>query len=134
VDYLGKIPFDMDVMKSFGKPSFWDDISKSLYKYALLKIWNRLSKKMRFDKELYISRISPFASNKYESKLGLLTLRDRILFAYGLILGFLGLIYGLFGTKLVYNFRENPIQLVSTIIGISGLTIALFSLFRSMRR
>ncbi len=134
VDYLGKIPFDMDVMKSFGKPSFWDDISKSLYKYALKKIWNRLSGKMRFDEELYLSRISPFASNKYESRISMLTLKERIYFIYGLVLAVFGLSYGLVGKDILIIFKENPMQFVSISIGLFGIAMVFYSLFKSFRK
>lgn len=47
VNFLGALPFDADVMKSFGTPTFWRDIDNSLYKEALVKVWNSLSKKWR---------------------------------------------------------------------------------------
>ncbi|MBE0395182.1 ParA family protein [Citrobacter amalonaticus] len=93
VSHLGKIPFDMDVMNSFGKESFWDDISKTLYKYSLSNAWNTLCNKMELSPQISTSRISPLGNESFEKKLQFYNSRDRVLMIYGALIGFMGLLY-----------------------------------------
>jgi septum site-determining protein MinD len=130
VTYLGAIPFDMDVMNSFGEKTFWEDISKSLYKTAVARIWNMLSVRMDFKDELSVPRVSPFASESFESKFGFITSRNRVIFVYGLILGFLGIIIGIFGTRIFRDVFGNPIQGFSLIIGLLSLLFAFLSIVK----
>jgi septum site-determining protein MinD len=134
VTYLGAIPFDMDVMNSFGEKTFWEDISKSLYKTAVARIWNMLSTRMDFKDELLVPRISPFASESFESKFGFITLRNRVVFVYGIILGFLGIIFGIFGTNIVREALYNPVQAFSLAIGVLSLILAFLSVLKGQAK
>ncbi|GAH50787.1 unnamed protein product, partial [marine sediment metagenome] len=75
ISELGAIPFDIDVMNSFGEEAFWEDISRSLFKENLAKAWNRLAGKMGLSPELKTKRVSPFGSSRVEEHIGMLTLR-----------------------------------------------------------
>lgn len=124
---LGIIPFDMDILDSFGSKDFWDQVSRSLYKWALVRAWNRLSNKLQLGVELYAPRISPIASERLEGRIGLLGLKDRIFFFYGLVLAGTGILYGLWGKELIYILRDDPTRMMSLIMGFTGLGMALYS-------
>ena len=130
VSELGAIPFDIDVMNSFGSPSFWDDIAKSLYKASLAKAWNRLSTKMQLDCNLTVGRISPIGNERVEERLGLLTWRDRVLFIYGILLAITGFGVGLSDYDIIRRLILNPVQLGALLAGIIGLTLSLYVITR----
>lgn len=127
IAHIGKIPFDMDVMKSFGSQSFWEDISKTLYKSALAKAWNNLSAKMNLGINIEYIRHSPIGSELIEKKLQLYSLKDRVLIIYSLIIGFLGTIYGFIGQEGLANIVFNE-QTQGFIFGISGFAFTVYLL------
>ncbi|NTW70420.1 MAG: ParA family protein [Chlorobiaceae bacterium] len=127
---LGVIPFDMDILNSFGLKDFWDQVSRSLYRWALVSVWNRLSSKLQLGTELNLPRLSPLASESVEARIGMLTTQDRVLAFYGLILAATGIFYGLFGQELFYVFKNDPTRILSLIMGFSGLLVALFAFIR----
>lgn len=123
---LGRIPFDMDIMRNFGGVNFWEDTERSLYKAALGIVWNNLCQKLSIKKEVRIHRISPFGSELAESKLQLLSMKDRILFFYGLLIGVMGLAMGFLGRDGLLYLLKDPIQFVSLIAGIGGIAMSVF--------
>lgn len=132
---LGVIPFDMDILNSFGSKDFWDQVSRSLYKWALVRAWNRLSSKLQFDMELHSPRLSPLAYETIEAQMGFLSLRDRILFAYGFLLAIGGISYGLWGKAVFDILGNDPFRALSLVFGFAGLGLALHTiLFRERRR
>jgi len=133
ISNLGKIPFDMDVMRSFGGKSFWIDINKTLYKSALGRAWNNLSTKMGLGIHIEIIRNSPIGSESVEKKLQLYSITDRIFILYGLIIGFFGILYGLFGLRGITNliFNEQSLALITGLIGF-GMS-AYFIIFKKKR-
>ncbi|MCI0560053.1 MAG: AAA family ATPase [Nitrososphaera sp.] len=127
---LGLIPFDMDVLNSFGAKDFWEQVSRSLYRWALARAWNRLSAKLQLGVDIHLPRLSPVASERAEARIGMLAILERILFFYGLIIAASGILYGLWGRQLLYILSEDPTRLASLLMGFAGLGIALFAFLR----
>lgn len=134
ISELGTIPFDIDVMNSFGEETFWEDISRSLFKENLAKAWNTLIGKMDLSPELKTKRVSPIGSSRAEEHISMLTLRDRVLLLYGITLGFLGIGYFFSQGELSNQIIKNPILLFSLGIGIVGVVISLIVITRSGRK
>lgn len=130
ISELGAIPFDADVMNSFGGEFFWDDIARSIYKESATRVWNLLSSKMDLKSELPLRRISPIGTSKLEGKIGFLTFRDRVFFIYGVLISIFGLGYAFADKDWIYILGKNPIQLVSLIIGFSGVALTLYTITR----
>lgn len=127
---LGVIPFDMDILNDFGTPSFWDTVNRSLYRWALARSWNILNSKLQLGAELLLPRISPVVSERLESRLGLLGIKERILFLYGMLLAIFGLIYGVFGREMVFALTNDPLRMISVIAGLGGVGVAVYAFFR----
>jgi septum site-determining protein MinD len=127
---LGPIPFDLDVMNSFGDKDFWDGISRSLYRSGLTKAWNRLATRLNLKNELPEMRISPLASSRLEEKLGLFSMRDRVLLLYGITLGAFGLGYAFMNPETISYLIKEPFRLASLIMGGIGILISLYVLLR----
>ena len=134
IDSLGYIPFDMDVMNSFGKKSFWDDISRSLYKSAVAEVWNRLAMKTELGHSLFYKRYSPLFSEKVERSFGIIGQSQRLLAAFGLVLGICGLLFPFFGREIMYMFDERPEILISFFISIMGFAMFTFSFLSKKKR
>lgn len=126
VTELGRIPFDMDIMKNFGGIHFWDDTDRSLYKAAVGVVWNNLCQKISMNKAVRVDRVSPFGSDIAESKLQVLALKDRIIFFYGLIIGIVGVSFGFLGKENVMFLLEEPTRFVSLIMGFFGIAISMY--------
>jgi len=134
IDSLGYIPFDIDVMNSFGKKSFWEDISRSLYKSAVAEVWNRLAMKTELKHNLFYKRYSPLFSEKVERRFGIIGQPQRMLAVLGLILGICGLILPLFGEQIMYILEKRPEFLISFVISIVGFTMFIFSFLTKRKR
>lgn len=130
VTELGLIPFDMDVLTSFGAPDFWDEISASLYRSALARVWNRLSAKMDLGVELSPPRVSPVGSESLESRVGVFSWRERVFFIYGLLIAITGLAYGLYGKEMIYALQNDPMRAMSLALGLMGLLTSFWVVLR----
>ncbi len=130
---LGLIPFDMDVLNNFGSADFWEQISRSLYRWALAQAWNRLSSKLQLEVKLNLPRLSPIANTYVEARIGMLSLSDRIIFSYGILLGVCGILYGLWGREFFYLFRYYPDKSISLLIGFMGFALALYSFLKKRK-
>ena len=131
---FGKIPFDRDVMINFGSDRFWDEIPRSLYKAGLVSAWNRLSAKLLLKNELKSERISPIGSESIESKIGLVSWKNRVLLVYGILIGVLGIGYAFMGQNTLYLLKEDPMRLAGLIFGITGLAMAIFTITRPWKK
>ncbi len=131
---LGLIPFDMDVLNSFGAKDFWDQIVHSLYRVAVTRVWNRLAAELQLGVELSSPRLSPVGSERLEARVGLLAWRERIYLVYGLLIALVGIVYGLGGREMLVLFQEDPLRLVSLVIGFLGLVFTLSIFLRLGRR
>jgi len=135
VENLGKVPFDMDVMESFGTFHFWDDISRTLYKAALAKAWNGLSAKMRLNKPVTENRVSLIGNENLEKRLQFMSLRDRVIFIYSVLIAIIGITYGIFGSEGIREYLVTfgtPRTLI-LIMGFGGFLSSIF-LFIKQRR
>lgn len=137
---LGVIPFDMDVLRSFGYLSFWDQITRSLYRSALAQAWNRLSQKMQLDVRLYVPRFSPVASERLETNLGWLSSVSRIGVLYGALISFMAFGYGLVKTINVVSYmnanmkglldpREEIILYQDAVLASGSIAVGLLTMF-----
>ncbi|ACA88878.1 AAA family ATPase [Shewanella woodyi] len=135
IDYLGKVPFDMDVMESFGTAYFWDDISRTLYKSALARAWNNLSSKLQLNKPVTENRINLIGSERLEERLQFISLKDRVVFVYSLMITIIGLSYGIFGAKGLSVFWNEfgTSQSLALVIGISGVFSSMYLLLKRKR-
>jgi septum site-determining protein MinD len=133
-NFIGSIPFDMDVLNSFGEKFFWERIFKTMYSDSVADSWNVLAKKLNLT-EIYFDRIQPFVSKRIERRLGIIELKDRIVMSIGLIVGFLGIFAGLFGIEDLFAFIQyNFEQVVSLTLGIIGFTISFYTIFKINKR
>ncbi|MCK8095523.1 AAA family ATPase [Pseudoalteromonas sp. 1CM17D] len=121
VDNLGLVPFDMDVMKTFGTQYFWTDITRTLYRSSIAKAWNNLSNKLGWNITVSEFRATPFGSDKVEKKLQFFSVKDRILLVYGLIIGFTGLLYPLIDISWIDNILSQPDGMVRVLAMFTGL-------------
>lgn len=133
INEIGPIPFDIDILKSFGEYGFWENIRSSLYISGVIKSWNKLCIKMSYNFELDDSRMSPLPSHKLERKLSLFSKYDRVFLVYGLLLSFLGMTISITGEKFLYLIQEDPFRLTGLVIGVSGIFMVLTILLRSKK-
>lgn len=137
VSHLGRVPFDMDVMRSFGKESFWEDISKTLYKFSLCNAWNTLCNKMELSPQITTSRVSPLGSEKFEKKLQFFNSKDRVLLIYGITIGFMGLFYPLFANGLLDKLIIDK-RLIVTLLPLTmsafGFALTLYVLLKNKNK
>lgn len=133
VNHIGRVPFDMDVMRSFGNETFWDDIGKTLYKTALANAWNSLANKMELSPTITISRVSPLGGIALEKKLQFYSAKDRVLIIYGVILAIMGVAYPLFKRGAFTNLLSSKtltLDLVSTGISIFGFILTIYVILK----
>ncbi|HHX8501967.1 TPA: AAA family ATPase [Vibrio diabolicus] len=135
IDYIGKVPFDMDVMESFGTPFFWDDISRTLYKSALARAWNNLSSKLQLNKPVTENRLNLVGSEKLEQRLQFLSLRDRIILIYSLMITAVGFMYAFIGSGSISEFiSELEIERIFALsAGVAGVFTSLMVFLRTKR-
>jgi septum site-determining protein MinD len=92
-DYVGVIPFDIEVMENFGEDHLrvraWSKIYETLYFRAIIDVWNEIAKREnigRIPAERYT-----FPPTIFMSKTGgRFSLKERMLRMYSLMLIFLG--------------------------------------------
>ena len=126
--FAGSIPFDSDVMNSFGTPHFWDDISRSLYKEALATTWNSVAKKMRLGTYLPEGkRVSPLGSTRLERRLSMFSSVNRVLYVYGIIITVLSSLVAIGGANLIHDMLIDPIRLSGLILSVLGLLLVIGS-------
>ena len=130
INEIGPIPFDMDVLKSFGEPNFWERIHSTLYKTGVIKSWNKLCIKMSLNYELKDARISPLPSASIEILLSMFGSRERIFLLYGIILSFFGLAVFFTGEDFFYLLRKDPIRMFGLVSGFLGLVMIIWILLR----
>jgi len=127
---LGKIPFDIDVMNSFGAKNFWEEIPRTIYRSGLITVWNRLMNKMELNWHLTDTRISPLSSQRIEKSFGALSWKDRIFMLYGLMITGLGFGFGFMDPEFLYYLMQDPQKLASIGLGTVGLFMVLWVAMR----
>ena len=135
ITYLGSIPFDLDVMKNFGKSYFWNKVVYTLYYQSVANIWNNLAARLNLNERIDNQRISPFGYDKFESRLGMFSSKDRLLLAFSFIISILGLTIGFLGTEgLRTIILKNYEQVFSFLIGISGIILSIYTILKAKNR
>lgn len=137
VTHIGNIPFDMDIMRTFGQSNFWDDLKSTIYLDNLIKSWNNLSNKMDLSCGIESKRQSPFRNGSIEKKLQFYSLKDRVMILYGILIGFMGVLYPLFQDGLFHellNNRELLLRIMSSFVGISGFALTFMIILRNKRK
>jgi septum site-determining protein MinD len=124
VTHIGTIPFDIDVMNSFGAPSFWHDINRSLYVLALVRAWDRFDTKLRLGITLRPLQVRPLPSEFVERLFSTLAFRDRLVFVYSILAAIVGIGYAFLDKETLSLLRHEPLRLTSAIIGVLGIVAA----------
>lgn len=133
INEIGPIPFDMDVLRSFGEPDFWERINRSLYKAGVVKSWNRLCNKMLFNYELEETRVSPLPSKSVESLFLMFGLSERFFLFYGIIISIFGFALAITGRNFRHYILEDPVRGFGFIVGIAAFTMVIGVLLRSKK-
>jgi len=120
-DEIGRIPFDVDIMHSYGSDEFWINIKKSMLGPALADAWNKLSDNENFDVLISSSRINPIQIGTIERRLSGISLVQRVTFIYGLLISIGGFIVAFGGYEIIRMIASEPIRLASLGAGIIGL-------------
>jgi septum site-determining protein MinD len=48
-NFVGVIPFDIEVMEDFGKERFWNTLNETFYYRAVIESWNRFARRNKLD-------------------------------------------------------------------------------------
>lgn len=132
--HLGSIPFDIDVMNSFGEKDFWERIKKTLYYAGIVDSLNLISKRFNLHDIYKIERIRPIPSLSLEKRLSYLALRDRTLILFGLILSIGGLIISIFGVKYIKTLaEEEPERVLGIMFSILGFVMTSIILLKKRK-
>lgn len=117
---LGFIPFDSEVMDDFDTNSFWSSVYQTLYFREVIKIWNSLANKNKFEllkinKGKYIFP-PEILMLQYT---GILPLLDRILVFLGIAVILLSTVYFVFYLLQIDNININILlALILPFLGI----------------
>lgn len=123
---LGIIPFDMEIMESFGSDRFWSTVTETLYFRSLLDVWNELTNS---------ESVTELSERKYNfppsvfmrSRQGRFTLMERMLSVYSVMLIIAGVAMWLYGRyEYVIETTKDWYELTSIVsIIVGGLALAL---------
>lgn len=131
LDDIGSIPFDMDVLRSFGETDFWYRITKTMFSSFLVKAWNRFNIKLGMNFKLVDSRLNPLPSTAIEMMLSIFKRSDRIIVVYALFFSVAGFYLTSIGKYFFQGLAEHPIQLVGFISLAVGIIATMLTVFRS---
>ena len=127
ISFIGNIPFDADVMNSFGTSSFWTDIHRSVYKEAVCTAWNNLAKKMELDTQLKYFRVSPLGNSTIEKRISKLSSLNRLAFIFGTVFTFLGAYLVMEGPYFLEMLHYEPMRMFGLGTSLVGLIMLLTS-------
>lgn len=129
--FLGTIPFDIDVMNSFGEANFWEKLKKTLYYAGVVDVLNIISTKYNLEKKYKIERIRPIPSLSLEKRLSYLGLTERTLLLFGLFLGLGGLLISFTGINFLKRVLEyEPERVIAVLFSLLGFALTIFVLFK----
>jgi len=127
--YLHDIPFDMDILNSYGYPSFWDDVSDLEYYKAAFSALHDLIKK---EKLSYKLKNEVVVFNAFTRNLSTLSSSERVRFIYGLIVIVMSSIIIFAGSELLSTF--DPIRLFASLSALVGVTMVFLSVYKTRRK
>ena len=135
-EIAGEIPFDTDIMESFGSGGFWAELDRSMYRQALCKAWNHIAESMSVPARLNsVERINPLGSRMLENRLAILSTVGRILFVFGFLIALMGLFLASGGAAAVLTAAVRPGHPMWGIIaGAGGLVLMTAAVFASGRK
>jgi len=126
-NFMGVIPFDIEVMQDFGKERFWSTINQTLYFRALIDAWNYFAERTGVDK-LSIDKYHFPPTIFMSRKSGRLTLIERAMRVYGVMFSVGGI--GIFLYGYASKYLQTPLSsidlmaFVSLIIGAISLIVS----------
>lgn len=133
IDDLGRIPFDADVMRSYGEEAFWTNITRSLLEPALVEIWNNLCRNEKLEFFIQSSRSSPIPLQSLEKSLSRISTLERLYLIYGTFFAIAGFILSFGGRETFYRFADDPFRLIGLVLGLSGVFMAFWAAIKSNR-
>ncbi len=128
VNFLGFIPFDVDVMRNFGSKQFWNEITKTLYMEGTCKVWNSLAKKQNLSPILNYSHPSSVGSKEIEKRLSSLPTLSRMGYLYGFFLLVLGALL-IFTQSGLWEaiFKGDPYIIIGLLVSLLGIFLLVTS-------
>jgi septum site-determining protein MinD len=133
LNFLGAIPFEIDVMNSFGKETFWEDIDQTLYKKSVVDLWNNLSLKMGFRHLLESSRVSYLTSETIEKRLLRYSSIERLGLLYAIAFTIFGFVLFSLGSNISEILSKDPYKFVGLISIFFGLAALVYFLTKPSR-
>lgn len=127
---VGSIPFDTDIMNSYGEEHFWSTIKKSLLEPSLVSAWNIFARREGLAFELHTLRHSAIPINALEMRVAKLSSYNRIMFIYGVIIALSGLLLSIDGRDFVITLVEDPYRALGIFGAIAGVTMSAFSVLK----
>jgi septum site-determining protein MinD len=132
--FLGTIPFDIDVMNSFGESDFWEKIKRTLYYAGVIDILRVISDKFNLPNTINYKKIRPIPSLSLEKRLAYLALRERTLLLFGLILSIGGLLISVLGTQYIKELiKYQPERVFGVVFSMVGFGIIIFTLLKKRK-
>lgn len=121
---MGVIPFDGDVMETFGSERFWVAVNETLYFRALIEAWNALPADVRGN-EINISRYRFPPRIFMQKSQGRFTLIERILRLYSVLFIIAGMIAWVYPKFLNGSINEADLIALSSIaMGVLALILS----------
>lgn len=128
--HLGNVPFDADVVSSYGDDNFFDEIVKSTFEPAIVDIWNKLCEREGQKFFLSSNRVSPLPSKRIEDRTLSFHAKERFFIVYGLMLAVVGLVMSIGGRDTVTRLIEDPFSAIGFMSTVMGVVVVVFALAR----
>jgi len=121
-NYIGVIPFDLEIMEDFGTNRFWRTIDETLYFRAVIDAWNTVAK-MEGLKKIDVGGYKFPPSIFMSKKAGKYTTIERMMRIYSVVLIFMGIL--LFTFDKLAERGLSLTEVLSLVCIIAGLLILL---------
>ncbi len=126
-NYMGVMPFDIEVMEDFGKERFWSTVYETLYFRALIDAWNYFAGRNGLGK-ISINKYRFPASILMGPRSGQLPLVQRMLRLYGIMFGGVGVFLLLYDLVRRWRFLDfssyEVVAYVSFALGMISLLLS----------
>ena len=127
-NYVGVIPFDIEIMQDFGKDRFWRTLNDTLYFRAIIDAWNTMAA-IELLKPISLERYRFPPSIFMSKKGGRLPLMERMLRLYSImfisagvvIFVYRGLLRGGFNSSELLPFSAIAVGVVLLILSTTGI-------------
>ena len=124
------LPYDADVLDSFGQRMFWTKMGSSQYRTSLCYFWNAINEKHIQNDEHYIAvhPVSETITSALNSFLGKLSSSSRFFFSGGILLIMIALQLMLLNDQVISLLNTNPAASVSFFSIVFGCLIIFLSI------